>query len=147
MRNNVTYFLSEQAQRSAGYTSVTPVQIIITGTTDRGTHIVTGHITGAGWTAEPATTPFLPLGGGRYATWLLAIQAYLDDNNPDTPVGAVYHVVIAGNSAHAAIYAQNGELGNAAININNTDVTIQNIANGRTTGPERLVVGSAPQAV
>jgi hypothetical protein len=146
MRNNVTYFLSEQAQRSAGYTSIDPVQLTITGTNNRGEHVVTGHIAGTGWTAAPATTPFMPDGSARFASWQLAIEDYLDDNNPDTPVGAVYIVSIAGNSAHATIYAQNGEWGSAAITAGQHEIT--GIASGRTTpATGRLVVGSAPQAI
>jgi hypothetical protein len=72
---------------------------------------------------------------------------YFDDNNPDTPDNARILIVIASNSAHAALYVSDAaNIGSADLDVHATDVfEFDGIANGRTADADRFVIGTAPQ--
>jgi type IV pilus assembly protein PilA len=142
MRNQITYFLSEQQQMNRGYPTATVEVLTITNpNTARGFHDVAGVSEVAGnWVGTP------PAG---VTTWKLALEAYLDETMPDTLPDAVYHVAISLNAAGSAVYAANGTLGAATVRAVGTDGSSQvvGVFEGRDSQTRRgaNVVGSSPQ--
>jgi prepilin-type N-terminal cleavage/methylation domain-containing protein len=150
MRNDITYFLSSQQERNAGYNSRT---VLVFEVTYDGTgHTIVGGLNDDDWMGDPPWDPENT--GSRYNSWTDALEAYIDDNHPDTPVGARYYVAIAYNSAHAAIYAANGEFGEAELVGDGTLLSdaqengfIESVFGGIETSNDRNIVGSAGRIV
>jgi type IV pilus assembly protein PilA len=146
-RSQITYFFSDQQSRDSGYSSSTPVLLEIS-MNGRGEHDVDGMGTAGadGWGENLPTM----VDGTIASTWKEAIEDYLDDNNPDTPDTAIAFIVIASNSAHAAMYIAGGTSvqGSAALTTSATDVfDFDGFTAGRTTDDNRYIIGSAPQYI
>jgi prepilin-type N-terminal cleavage/methylation domain-containing protein len=147
MRNQVTYWLSDLAQKNGGITAPFDWQIDVTG---RGLHITTAAAGGV--TA--------PTGGFRMADGIAAapdapasLKSFLDEAMPDSVDGSTFRILGARNSAHVGLYVASiaDRAVPAAITVTPATATTTavvppgQIINGRRDTADRTIVGSSPQ--